>query len=918
MATTPMVKTICISVVFAISSLFSHAQLRAGFTAVPVSGCAPLVVTFLDQSTGSPTQWRWDLGNGTISFLQNPSVTYFNPGQYNIKLVIQNASGSDSIVKNQYITINAQPTVNFSGSILTGCFPLPVQFTDLSLAGSGSIDSWQWDFGDGTSSTIRNPSHTYTASGNYNVSLRVRNSQGCYKTLTRAQYIQINSGVIANFTNSPPATCTAPVNINFQNLSTGIGILSYLWNFGDGGTSVLANPSHNYMLPGAYTVTLVVTNVFGCRDTLIKNNGIVIGTVLAGFNAPSTACINSPVAFVNTSSPVPVSVLWRFGDGTTSTSQNPVKSYSTPGSYQVKLISNFGACKDSVTRNITVLPKPVAAFSAPVTASCNVPFTVNFNNSSSGANSYQWLFGDGNSSAAASPAYTYTTPGVYTVTLITSNSSGCSDTLVKPAYISIQPPQVTINDHQGGCAPLSWTFIATINSIEPIVLYEWDFGDGTTSTEVSPNHTFARGVYDIKLKVTTASGCSITRIDTAAMSVGSKPVPDFIATPRNVCAKYRVNFSDLSTGTHDRWLWYFGDGGTSTDPNPNHIYEDTGFFSVKLVVWDFGCPDSIEFSNYIYIDPPVASFTTNLMCGNNLTLNFTDHSIGADIWEWDFGDGAISSLQNPSHTYADSGSYTVTLRVVNNRTGCDYTAVHDIAIYGINAGFTASDTIICKRSAVQFDATGFNPRIISYKWDFGDGSSDTSLSTSHTYNVSGIFDIRLIITDDRGCSDTLIKPRYIRVDGPVASFNASNPGSCSMSAINFTDNSTGDGIHPITKWVWDYGDGIIDTLLSGPFSHLYSNPGIYTVKLRVIDNNNCSDTSSRVNLVTISAPNAGFQSPDTVACPNRPIRFINTSTGLPGLTYTWHFGDGATSTVKDPIHLYAADGSYTILLVVRD
>ncbi|NOT93104.1 PKD domain-containing protein [Ferruginibacter sp.] len=178
-------------VLLVICSFFSKAQLTANFTATPLSGCAPLVVSFTDQSTGAPTQWKWDLGNGTISFLQNPSVTYFNPGQYNIKLVVYDANGdSNVVIKSQYITVNAAPAVAFTGSPLTGCFPLPVNFTDQSTPGSGTITSWQWDFGDGASSNTQNPSHTYTASGNYNVTLRLTNSVGCIKVLSKPQYVK--------------------------------------------------------------------------------------------------------------------------------------------------------------------------------------------------------------------------------------------------------------------------------------------------------------------------------------------------------------------------------------------------------------------------------------------------------------------------------------------------------------------------------------------------------------------------------------------------------------------------------------------------------------------------------------------------------------------------------------------------------
>ena len=201
---------------FFVLSFALKAQLSANFVATPTNGCAPLVVRFTDQSTGSPTQWKWDLGNGTISFLQNPAVTYFNSGLYTIKLVIKKNNQVDSIIKTQYINVYALPVVQFNSNANTGCYPLPIQFTDQSNPGSGTIASWNWDFGDGITSNLQNPSHTYNSSGNFNVTLQVTNSFGCITTLTRTNYIFINSGVFADFTNSIPNSCSAPVTINFQ------------------------------------------------------------------------------------------------------------------------------------------------------------------------------------------------------------------------------------------------------------------------------------------------------------------------------------------------------------------------------------------------------------------------------------------------------------------------------------------------------------------------------------------------------------------------------------------------------------------------------------------------------------------------------------------------------------------------------
>src|SRR6185369_12686670 len=156
-----------------LSNLFALAQPAADFSATPLSGCAPLVVTFTDQSTGGATSWQWDLGNGTLSTQQNPTTTYFNSGLFTVTLTVTNASGSNTITKTQYIKVDDKPTVDFTQSNTSGCFPLRVNFTDLSVGGSAPITNWEWDFGDGGLSTAQNPFHIFTTAGNYAVTLKV-------------------------------------------------------------------------------------------------------------------------------------------------------------------------------------------------------------------------------------------------------------------------------------------------------------------------------------------------------------------------------------------------------------------------------------------------------------------------------------------------------------------------------------------------------------------------------------------------------------------------------------------------------------------------------------------------------------------------------------------------------------------------
>ena len=898
----------------------TKAQLTANFTGTPLSGCAPLVVNFTDQSAGAPNQWSWNLGNGTISIIQNPSSTYFTPGQYTIKLVVHNSAGNaDSITKIQYITVNALPVVGFTGTPLTGCFPLPVHFTDQSNAGSGVISQRQWDFGDGSTGTIQNPVHTYTAAGNYNVTLRVTNSNGCINSLTRVGFVHLSQGVHANFTNSLPGNCNAPATINFQNLSSGTGSLNYQWNFGDGGTSVLINPVHIYNATGTYTVRLIVINSGGCRDTLTKVNAIIIGSVQANFTSADSVCTGSQISFTNNTSPASAIAAWDFGDGTTSSLINPVKIYLAPGPKLVRLISRLGTCSDTTYKIIFVKNKPFTAFNASPLSSCSKPLSVNFLNQSFNAISYSWDFGDGGTSTLTNPSHTYTAFGNYTVTLVTINVLGCSDTLVKAAYIKMSPPQVTINSLPlDGCSPIIHTFTTTITSNDPVVNYLWDFGDGTTSIAVNPTHTFGTGVYVIKLFITTVSGCIDSVIYNPGVTASIKPTANFSASPRDVCAHMPVMFTDLSTGIATNWLWSFGDGGTANTQNPTHIYEDTGYFNVQLIVWNNGCSDTIRFANYIHIKPPIANFVVDFNCINPLVKTFTDHSIGADEWNWDFGDGTTSSIQSPVHNYSTTGNYPVTLLVRNHTSGCEYSKTAIVQVVIEKAQFTVTDSVICKNIQAQFAATGSNAaNIISYDWSFGDGNNGTGPNPGHIYTTAGKYTIRLIITDIIGCRDTLIKPLYIEVDGPTSSFSTSVPGVCVMSALSLIDHSIGDGTHPITTWIWNYGDGIIDTLTAPPFQHAYAAPGVYSITLTVIDSKGCANSYYNVSAINISKPTALFSSADTVSCPGKLINFTDSSTG-PGLNYNWDFGDGTGAVTANPIHSFINDGLYTIKLIITD
>lgn len=346
-----------------------------------------------------------------------------------MKLVVQNANGIGQIEKINYITVFASPTVSFSADITLGCVPSTINFTDRSTTPTGSIVSWLWDFGDGTTSTLQNPSHTYTNTGFYAITLTVTSSTGCKGTITRGSYIRIVGGVDTDFSHTISSICQPPVTVSFQNQSSGPGNISYTWDFGNSQTSALPNPVTTYNGPGTYTVQLNAQSDLGCSGTIQKN--IVITSTTTDFVAPVSICLNQPVSFQNNSSTPPISSSWNFGDGTVSAQVNPVKTYLTTGTFNVTLINQYANCIDSITKTVTVNDKPVINFTADDSTSCQAPFTVQFTDLTPGATTWQWDFGDGNTSASQNPSHQYNNFGNYSVTLTATTSAGCTNTLVK-------------------------------------------------------------------------------------------------------------------------------------------------------------------------------------------------------------------------------------------------------------------------------------------------------------------------------------------------------------------------------------------------------------------------------------------------------------------------------------------------------
>jgi PKD repeat protein len=453
------------------------------------------------------------------------------------------------------------------------------------------------------------------------------------------------------------------------------------------------------------------------------------------------------------------------------------------------------------------------------------------------------------------------------VTLTVTTAVG-SDEETHTDYIEVlcdAPAAAFAAEPSSGLCPLSVQFTdLSYAGSSPITSWLWDFGDGAQSAEQHPSHVYTEGgLYTVGLTVTTeVASDSETREDFIEVFCDA-PAAEFTAEPTSGVCPLDVSFTDASSpgsAPITSWAWDFGDGAQSAEQNPSHSYAESGLYTVSLTVTTDVGSDTETKTDFIAVacDPPVADFSAEPTSGTcPLVVDFTDASEPGSLpitsWLWDFGDGAQSTEQNPSHSYAEAGLYTVTLTVTTDVGSDDETKVDFIAVACDPpvADFTGTPTTGVCPLAVSFtdaSAPGSAP-ITSWLWDFGDGGQSIEQNPSHSYTDGGTYTVTLTVTTSVG-QDSEVKTDYISVIclPPTAEFAADPIGGCEPLNVQFTDLSD-PGSMAITSWLWDFGDG--DQSTESDPSHLYGSDGTYTVSLTVSSGAG-QDTETKTDLIQVA------------------------------------------------------------------
>lgn len=580
----------------------------ADLKATPANGIAPLTVTFQPTitNTSNDVTYEWDFKDGQTSDRQSPTHVFDNSGTYDVTLVVTDeATGAKSAtaVISVKVADDGAPVAAASATPQAGIVPLVTSFRGTVVGGNEPF-AYSWNFGDGSAPMeTQNPSHEYTTPGTYTALFTVTDADGDSDTASVEVRVQSNNVPQLEIMATPPVGL-APLSVQFSpGVQGGDQPLSFAWSFGDGDSATQANPSHVYDTPGAYDVTLKVTDANG--DEATDTAQIVV-------NDDNTPTVTASATPTNGLAPLQVqlsangmggngalSYSWSFGDGNSATGKSTSYTYQSAGLFTATVTvtdEDGDVATDSVMIDVGSDLVPTASASA-ATTSGFAPLTVNFFGSAQGGNgaiTYQWTFGDGSmASTDQNPSHVYTVSGTYAAVVVVTDADGDSSSAqVDVTVLDNAVPAVNASaSPDTGITPFNVDFQATVSQGDAPFSYRWDFGDGSMSSAVqNPSHSYTTaGTFTATVTVTDANGDTASDTVTITAADNTQPIVTAAADRDTGTVPLAISFSATGSGGNAplSYQWFFGDGSApSGQKDTSHTYLNPGIYTATVVVTD--------------------------------------------------------------------------------------------------------------------------------------------------------------------------------------------------------------------------------------------------------------------------------------------------------------------------------------------
>jgi len=900
---------------------------EAQFNSDVQSGCVPLDVSFSNISSigsGGISSIIWDFGGscGVLTSTANEPVSCFyeNPGNFQVSMIVTDVNGcQDNIVVPDFIQTNPLPVLDLVLPTYDDCEP-PFNIDFDNVGPNNPAIFYTWDFGNGNTFQGNNPpSISYQSSGPFTIAVNaINNLTGCEDSMILVDAVEEANPI--NFTFERGSNCGLAEVILTDISGSTADIIE--WNFGDGNNSSLSNPTHEYTAFGCYTITLTRT-IGNCTKSFSQEVCISELTPLvvnASIGNPAGCMLPHQTSF-NVNQINGFTYLWNFGNGETSTSVNPSQSYNSYGDYDVTLtVTDDLGCQIVIPVGV-VEAQPISVTLGSAGQQGCAPLNVDFNpniNSNVPIVSYNWsVVNDIGAvvfqSTIDNPSFSFTDLGCYDVMVDLINADGCQvNQTIVDAYCVGDAPQASFSvNPTTGCASQVFSFLD--ESTGDVNAWQWDFdSDGITDASIqNPTFIYSEiGCYDVDLTISNF-GCAANA--TVGPICVEPPLAafDFVVDCDNPT---NVVFTNNSIQA-DSVIWDFGIIGSSNDTstllNPVFDFQALGTFEVEMIAFNFssGCSDTSRLELVLEVPQAIFQISNDRFCrGESITL--TNISIGATSYLWTVPSGVMIdnvTLENPTITFAESGDYSIFLEVLNSNNCESVFQIDNIEVTGPEPGFEFNLSGNCVPFNVNLIDTSSNllANNISWEWNIDELNFNSfEQSPQLSLDTAGAFDVALIIEDDRGCRDSILRSVGLNEGAPVAYFTGEFFG-CEEVTNGFQNESIGTGL----ILSWDFGDGQSSSLENPVHDFAI---GDYNVCLTINDDN-CTD--SHCELVQIQEINADFEVDENYSsCAPSPVEFTNLSQN--GNSFFWNYGDGSGEIeIEAGSHIYNLEGVYDVKLV---
>ncbi len=909
---------------------------------------------------------HWDMGDGTRLSGLSVEHAYAKPGTYAVTLTVTDDAGvSNSTTRDSLQVVVNAPPVAEAGDERRVAVGETVRLSAASSDDSdGEVSSYRWNMGDGTVLEGRDIEHRYSQLGDHAVVLEVIDSAGIANSVD-LDHVRVLVNAPPNADAGADVASAIGEVVQFDATSSADpdgNIVSYEWDFGDGGKTTGPKPRHAYHALGEYRVTLTIRD-----DSRTSTDTAMASMVVRVTDAPNT----SPVAEAGTDVKVIVgqkvhfdgtvshdpdgSVIaheWDFGDGFTSSGPVPVYAYREAGTYTVTLLvrDNSGLGNDTHTDTMTVYvdeppntaPTPAAGKDQSAAIGEPVIFDASASKDPDGnILSYKWDFADGQTAEGVSTVHAFDKSGTYEVVLTLQDDARANTGISRDSLLVRvnEPPVADAGPDQLVTASLvEFDGTGSTDSDGKVATYVWDFGDGGRGTGPKPTHVYREpGTYEISLTVGDDSGTiRNTAGDKMQVVVNAAPIadagPDLIGEPGEKLV-FQGDRSVDPDGSIVTWVWNFKDGATATGSIVEHAFEKPGTYYVGLRVQDdTGHGNAIDYAETIVAinAAPTADAGPDLRAapGDDVTLNAAN-SFDPDgeliDYRWDFSD-TQEPLAGRSVTrkFDKPGVYKAQLTVVDDSDVNNGIAEDEVTIAINHAPVAAAGrSVVTSELRVVFDASesaDADGDGLIYSWSFGDGQTATGARVAHTYTGGGVYSVVLTVDDGTDLNNATDQDSMtVKINRPPVALAGESKRVCTNDVVVFDGSKSTDPEKGVLRYAWDFGDGSVSDIVNP--TKTFDKPGTYPVTLRVEDESGLQNSThlDRIMIKVDQAP-AASAGPDVLACVNTEVKFDGSkSIDVDGVVnrFTWDFGDGASGGGDRPSHIYRLPGKYRVLLNIE-